>query len=156
MSNDKSMVSLNIINAEWTKDAALISDSENAVALDLIPKMHAKYNAMMGKNVFLAKIAYGEYSRLYKLKHQYLRGDLNADTDLLKSLGWVPLQKKIDNSHIKIHLEGDEKLLELKWNIDHYTLLAESCKEIIAAVRARGYGLNAKIKWQTFTFDGTE
>lgn len=148
--------SLSELVEEWKLDSAKLADSDIDIALDLIPKLHQKYVGMMSSCVFASKKAMGNYLKMRKLKFQYFRGDLNADTDLLKSLGWVPQQKKIDNSHIKEYLDGDDKLVELKLIAEQYSELAEHCKEILKAVNARGYGLQAKSKWKMFLHDGSE
>jgi hypothetical protein len=142
------------IQFAWQADVK--SDLEPSKALMKIAQLHGKYSdIMMQKMKELRKIN-ADYSRLYKAKYSYYRGDMNSDPEELKRRGWEPNPKKVDTTQLKVYLDGDDDLIALKERVGYAEDLVNYLEGLLKQNKDRGFQLQAKIKWDMFIHDGSE
>jgi len=131
----------------WEKDGpvdAVNISSESANT----PKLHNKYfKIYMGEGYLLKKMKF-EYKKLYKLKTEYYRGELDATE--LAQFGWEPQPLKILKQDIPSYLEADDDLIESSLKIGAQEQKVEYLEAILKMIGNRGFQIKSIIDWERF------
>jgi len=136
----------NIIEA-WEKDGPVdtINISNEA---SQTPKLHNKYfKIYMGEGYILRKMK-AEYKKLFKLKTEYYKGEL--DSTELKQFGWQPQPLKILRQDMPSYLEADDDIIESSLKIGEQSQKVEYLEAIIKQINNRGFQIKSIIDWERF------
>ena len=142
------------IQFAWAEDVK--AELEPSKALKHIPTLHGKYAKILMEKMKELRKLNADFSRLYKAKYSYYRGDMNSDPEELKRRGWEPNPKKVDTTQLKVYLDGDDDLIALKERVGQAEDIVNYVDSLIKQNKDRGFQLQAKIKWDMYIMDGTE
>ena len=78
-------MNLQDIYDSWEQDSKFERDLLTEETLK-IPRLHSKYLRMLSEARLKHKKYESDYKKLFRLKHEHYRGDLDQDT--LKKMGW--------------------------------------------------------------------
>lgn len=134
----------------WSKDSK-IDDTEISRELSKIGNLHAKYSNIMLEHRIRAKKYEIAHKKLYLIKWQYYRGDLNNKEDLEKYNLEPFLVNAGTKQNVNIYIDGDKDLnnLLLKKMIDDE--IVEYCKNIIKELSNRTWQLKTMVDWNRYT-----
>jgi hypothetical protein len=135
------------IIAEWDKDGTIDQTNVSRESGE-IPKLHNKYfKIYMGEGYLLRKMK-TDYKKLFKLKTEYYRGDL--DITELRQYGWTPQPLKILRADIPSYLDADDDLIESSLKIGAQEQKVEYLEAIIKMIGNRGFQLKTILDWEKF------
>jgi hypothetical protein len=135
------------IIAEWDKDGTIDQTNVSRESGE-IPKLHNKYfKIYMGEGYILRKMK-TDYKKLFKLKTEYYRGDL--DITELRQYGWNPQPLKILRTDIPSYLDADDDLIESSLKIGAQEQKVEYLEAIIKMISNRGFQLKTIVDWERF------
>ena len=131
----------------WEKDGpvdAIKITNESANT----PKLHNKYfKIYMGEGYILRKMK-AEYKKLYKLKTEYYKGEL--DVTELSQFGWEPQPLKILKQDIPSYLEADDDIIESSLKIGAQEQKVAYLESILKMIGNRGFQIKSIIDWERF------
>ena len=131
----------------WEKDCSvdtinITNESANT------PKLHNKYfKIYMGEGYLLKKMK-ADYKKLYKLKTEYYKGEL--DVTELAQFGWEPQPLKILKQDIPSYLEADDDIIESSLKIGAQEQKVSYLEAILKMIGNRGFQIRAIIDWERF------
>lgn len=135
------------IIAEWDKDGTIDQTNVSKESGE-IPKLHNKYfKIYMGEGYLLRKMK-ADYKKLFKLKTEYYKGEL--DVSELKQYGWSQQPLKILRTDIPSYLDADDDLIESSLKIGAQEQKVEYLESIIKMIGNRGFQIRAIIDWERF------
>jgi len=132
----------------WAEDSKLdIHDLSGEIAR--IPQLHSKYLRIHSHHNLIVKKLSLDYSRLKKVKHEYLSGDLNNPEDL-KELNLPPMTKRILKPEMSLYIEADKDLNTILAKRAINQEIVDVCAAIIKELSNRTYQIGNIIKWKQF------
>jgi len=135
------------IYAEWAKDGEIDQINVSNESAN-IPKLHNKYFQMYVKEGLKLKKLKADYKRLYKLKGEYYRGEL--DVEELKEHGWTPQPLKILKSDVPSYVDADNDIINMTLKIGFQESIVEYLESIIRQINNRGFQLKTIVDWERF------
>ena len=131
----------------WEKDGpvdAINITNESANT----PKLHNNYfKIYMGEGYILRKMK-ADYKKLFKLKTEYYRGEL--DVTELAQFGWEPQPLKILKQDIPSYLEADDDIIESSLKIGAQEQKVGYLESILKMIGNRGFQIKSIIDWERF------
>ena len=101
----------------------------------------------MGEGYLLKKMK-AEYKKLYKLKTEYYKGEL--DVTELAQFGWEPQPLKILKQDIPSYLEADDDIIESSLKIGAQEQKVAYLESILKMIGNRGFQIKSIIDWERF------
>lgn len=135
------------IYEEWAKDGE-IDETNISGESSRIPKLHNKYFQWYVKEGLKLKKYKADYKKLYKLKTEYYKGEL--DIEELKQYGWSPQPLKILRQDIPTYLEADDDIINMSLKIGMQEAAVEYLESIIRQINNRGFQIKSIIDWERF------
>ena len=131
----------------WEKDGPvdtinITNESANT------PKLHNKYFKIYMGEGYLLKNMKAEYKKLYKLKTEYYKGEL--DVTELAQFGWEPQPLKILKQDIPSYLEADDDIIESSLKIGAQEQKVAYLESILKMIGNRGFQIKSIIDWERF------
>lgn len=118
-----------------------------------VPKLHAKYLALLTSAKLQLRKTEAEYLRLRRLKERYFRGELSKEE--LSELGWEqylnnrPLKTEMDNV-----LQTDDELIKQYDKVEYAKTIVYHLEQIIRSINSRTWDIKSAIEWYKFTNGG--
>ena len=131
----------------WAKDGEIDETNISSESAN-IPKLHNKYFQMYVTEGLRLKKLKADYKKLYKLKTEYYKGEL--DIEELKEYGWSPQPLKILRQDIPTYLESDDDVINLSLKIGLQEAVVEYLESIIRQINSRNFYLKNIIDWERF------
>jgi hypothetical protein len=131
----------------WEKDGPVDTINISREASET-PKLHNKYFKIYMGEGYLHRKMKAEYKKLFKLKTEYYRGELD-DTEL-KQFGWKPQPLKILRQDIPSYLEADDDMISASLKMGEQAQKVEYLEAIIKQINNRGFAIRAIIDWEKF------
>ena len=135
---------------EWAKDAP-IDKTEPHKALERLPKLHAKYQAIRSHHNMIVKNIEFDFAEMKRWKTAYYSGELNNSEDLEK-YGLEPYPHK-HGRNIENVVNADPDLIKLLMRKTIHKEIVDYCDSIMNQISNQHYSLGAIIKWRIFTND---
>lgn len=145
-------VKLDDLIDEWTKDA-VIDKTEPHKALERLPKLHAKYQAIRSHHNMIVKKIEFDYTEMKRWKTAYYSGEMNNPEDLEK-YNLEPYPHK-HGRNVESVVNADKDLIELLMKKTIHKEIVDYCEAVLHQIGNLHYSLGAIIKWRIFTNDTT-
>lgn len=140
-------MTLEEIYAEWAKDGEIDQSNISGEATN-IPKLHNKYYRHYANEHLRLKKYRADFKKMFKLKTEYYRGELDASE--LKEYGWKPQPLKIIRQDIPTYLESDDDLIDLSLKIGVQEEKVDYLESIVKSINNRSFLLKNIIEWEKF------
>jgi len=131
----------------WKTDS-VIDRTELGHASLQVPILHGKYYKILVEERTRLKAYKDEYSKLYRVKHEYFLGLL--DTEEIKQRGWNLQPLKILKADLSIYINSDEDLSLIDNKISIQEEKIDLLESIIKVIVNRGYSIRNAIDWERF------
>lgn len=135
------------IYESWEQDSVFERDKLSEESIK-IPQLHSKYMKILSQERMRSKTVTHQYKELYKIKHEYYRGDLDMET--LKSYAWEPFNLKVLRADLDMYLDQDTDLIELRMKMDVQKEKVSLVESIIQQINNRGFQIKNVIDWEKF------
>ena len=113
-----------------------------------IPKLHSKYLRILSEERLRLKTFESSYKKLFRIKHEYYRGDLDGDT--LKEMGWSQNPLKILRQDLDMYIQQDEDIIEMSNKVTLQKEKISLVESIMQQISNRGYQIKSIIDWEKF------
>lgn len=131
----------------WAEDS--VFERENLTEESLrIPQLHSKYLKLLSIERMRHKATTQEYKKLFRVKHEYYRGDLDQETLIEK--GWEPFDLKIVRQDLDMYLQGDNDIQDAQNKVDIQKEKMSLLESIIQQINHRGFQIKSIIDWEKF------
>lgn len=148
----KPPVDIEKLMAMWSEDAP-IDETEPSKELARIPKLHAKYLAIMTHHNLIVKKLQSTYNQRKRIKWEWYSGDLNNPEDL-ETHKLEPMMKKILRADINMYLDSDTELNNILLKKVMNEEIVDFCKNVLKELQNRTWQLKEYIGWEKFTHGG--
>ena len=141
-------VKLHDLHELWGKDSGW-DDLNPHVAINNIPRLHAKYLNIYSYHSFLVKSLKKDYTKLRYFYLQYYGSHYNTDEELLAKHGLEPFQKQAGKD-INIYIDSNPEIIKLLTRIDYNEEIVNFCDKVIKELNSRTWQLRSYIdylKW---------
>lgn len=140
------------LQEQWQKDCEInMTDLGNEATK--VPKLHAKYLALLTSTKLQLRKSETEYLRIRKLKERYYRGELSKDE--LEELGW---EQYLLNRPLKTEMESvlqmDDDIIKQFDKIEYHKTVLYQLEQIIKSINSRTWDIKSAIDWYKFTNGG--
>ena len=99
-------------------------------------------------NAYILRKMKADYKKLYKLKTEYYKGEL--DVTELAQFGWEPQPLKILKQDIPSYLEADDDIIESSLKIGAQEQKVGYLESILKMIGNRGFQIKSIIDWERF------
>lgn len=140
-------MNINDIYELWEIDSHFERDELTEETLK-IPKLHSKYLRILSEERLRLKTFESSYKKLFRLKHEYYRGDLDGDT--LKDMGWSQNPLKILRQDLDMYIQQDEDIIEMSNKVTLQKEKISLVESIMQQISNRGYQIKSIIDWEKF------
>lgn len=140
-------MNINDIYELWEIDSHFERDELTEETLK-IPKLHSKYLRILSEERLRLKTFESSYKKLFRLKHEYYRGDLDGDT--LKNMGWSQNPLKILRQDLDMYIQQDEDIIEMSNKVTLQKEKISLVESIMQQISNRGYQIKSIIDWEKF------
>lgn len=131
---------------DLAKKHAKLDHSELATESMILTNLKVEWNDIyVPERLILAKLR-KEYKKLYLQKWQYYLGKAPDEVYIEK-----PLDLKIMRQDVSVYLEADEDLQTMETKIELQEAKVDYIKEIIDALKKRGFDIKNAIEYIKFT-----
>lgn len=131
----------------WSQDSVFERDLLTEESIK-IPQLHSKYLKMLSTERMRSKAVQQEYKTLFRIKHEYYRGDLDHET--LINRGWEPFDLKIVRQDLDMYLQSDEDIQQAQAKVDVQKEKISLLESIIQQINNRGFQIKGVIDWEKF------
>lgn len=131
----------------WKEDSYFERDELTEETLR-IPQLHSKYLRTLSQERIRLKMFESEYKKLYRIMHEYYRGDLDEDT--LKEKGWSQNPLKILRQDIEMYILQNQDIIDLSSKISMQKEKITVLESILQQINNRGYQIKSIIDWEKF------
>lgn len=131
----------------WKEDSYFERDELTEETLR-IPQLHSKYLRTLSQERIRLKMFESEYKKLYRIMHEYYRGDLDEDT--LKEKGWSQNPLKILRQDIEMYILQNQEIIDLSSKISMQKEKITVLESILQQINNRGYQIKSIIDWEKF------
>ncbi|MEK9694393.1 MAG: recombination mediator protein UvsY [Candidatus Poseidoniales archaeon] len=140
-------MNLKDIYENWEQDSKFERDLLTEETLR-IPRLHSKYLRVLSEERIKLKGHEAEYKKLFRVKHEYYRGDLDQDT--LKAWGWEQNPLKILRQDLDMYIQQDEDIITINNKISLQKEKISLVESILHQINNRGYQIKSIIDWERF------
>jgi len=140
-------MNINDIYELWEIDSHFERDELTEETLK-IPKLHSKYLRILSEERLRLKTFESLYKKLFRLKHEYYRGDLDGDT--LKQMGWSQNPLKILRQDLDMYIQQDEDIIDMSNKVTLQKEKISLVESIMQQISNRGYQIKSIIDWEKF------
>jgi hypothetical protein len=140
-------MNINDIYELWEIDSHFERDELTEETLK-IPKLHSKYLRILSEERLRLKTFESSYKKLFRLKHEYYRGDLDGDT--LKQMGWSQNPLKILRQDLDMYIQQDEDIIDMSNKVTLQKEKISLVESIMQQISNRGYQIKSIIDWEKF------
>ena len=140
-------MNINDIYELWEIDSHFERDELTEETLK-IPKLHSKYLRILSEERLRLKTFESSYKNLFRLKHEYYRGDLDGDT--LKQMGWSQNPLKILRQDLDMYIQQDEDIIDMSNKVTLQKEKISLVESIMQQISNRGYQIKSIIDWEKF------
>jgi hypothetical protein len=138
---------LNEIYELWDVDSHFERDLLTEETLK-IPRLHSKYLRILSEERIRLKTYESNYKKLFRLKHEYYRGDLDHET--LTERGWKQNPLKILRQDLDMYIQQDDDIIEMSYKVTAQKEKISLVESIMQQVNNRGYQIKSIIDWERF------
>lgn len=138
---------LNEIYELWDVDSHFERDLLTEETLK-IPRLHSKYLRILSEERIRLKTYESNYKKLFRLKHEYYRGDLDQET--LTERGWKQNPLKILRQDLDMYIQQDDDIIEMSYKVTAQKEKISLVESIMQQVNNRGYQIKSIIDWERF------
>lgn len=131
----------------WKEDSYFERDELTEETLR-IPQLHSKYLRTLSQERIRLKMFESEYKKLYRIMHEYYRGDLDEET--LKEKGWSQNPLKILRQDIEMYILQNQEIVDLSSKISMQKEKITVLESILQQINNRGYQIKSIIDWEKF------
>ena len=131
----------------WEQDSVFERDLITEESIK-IPQLHSKWMKMLSTERMRLKSVQFQYKEMYRIKHEYYRGDL--DIEDIQSYGWEPMHLKILRSDLQMYLDADPQLGEMQQKVDIQQEKIKFIEGVIQQINTRGFQIKNVIDWEKF------
>ena len=131
----------------WKEDSYFERDELTEETLR-IPQLHSKYLRTLSQERIRLKMFESDYKKLYRIMHEYYRGDLDEDT--LKEKGWSQNPLKILRQDIEMYILQNQNIIDLSSKISMQKEKITVLESILQQINNRGYQIKSIIDWEKF------
>lgn len=135
------------IYESWEQDSKFERDLLTEETLK-IPRLHHKYLRILSEERLRLKKYESDYKKLFRLKHEYYRGDLDKDT--LKQMGWEQNPLKILRQDLDMYIQQDDDIIELSTRVSLQKEKISLIESVMQQINNRGYQIKSIIEWERF------
>ena len=131
----------------WEQDSVFERDLITEESIK-VPQLHSKWMKMLSTERMRLKSVQFQYKEMYRIKHEYYRGDL--DIEDVQSYGWEPMHLKILRSDLQMYLDADPQLGEMQQKVDIAQEKIKFIEGVIQQINTRGFQIKNVIDWEKF------
>ena len=131
----------------WKEDSYFERDELTEETLR-IPQLHSKYLRTLSQERIRLKMFESDYKKLYRIMHEYYRGDLDGDT--LKQMGWSQNPLKILRQDLDMYIQQDEDIIDMSNKVTLQKEKISLVESIMQQISNRGYQIKSIIDWEKF------
>lgn len=131
----------------WKEDSYFERDELTEETLR-IPQLHSKYLRTLSQERIRLKMFESDYKKLYRIMHEYYRGDLDEET--LKEKGWSQNPLKILRQDIEMYILQNQEIVDLSSKISMQKEKITVLESILQQINNRGYQIKSIIDWEKF------
>ena len=131
----------------WEQDSVFERDLITEESIK-VPQLHSKWMKMLSTERMRLKSVQFQYKEMYRIKHEYYRGDL--DIEDVQAYGWEPMHLKILRSDIQMYLDADSQLGEMQQKVDIAQEKIKFIEGVIQQINTRGFQIKNVIDWEKF------
>ncbi len=131
----------------WQQDSVFERDLLTEESIK-VPQLHSKWMKMLSTERMRHKVTQAQYKEMYRIKHEYYRGDL--DIEDIQAHGWEPMHLKILRTDLTMYLEADTDLIELQQKVDVQQEKVKFIEGVIQQINTRGFQIKNVIDWEKF------
>jgi len=136
----------------WKKDCEIDRADLGGASVG-VPRLHAKYLAILTNTRLSVRKNEADYLRLRRLKYRYYRGELSVQE--LRELGWDQylLNKPLKNE-LEEFIESDEDIIQIKDKIEYLKTVLYQLEQIIRSINSRTWDVKTAMEWTRFVGGG--
>ena len=131
----------------WDQDSKFERDLLTEETLK-IPRLHSKYLRMLSEERIKLKKYESDYKKLFRVKHEYYRGDLDKDT--LKEMGWNQNPLKILRQDLDMYIQQDDDIIDISNRVALQKEKISLIESVMQQINNRGYQVKSIIDWERF------
>lgn len=131
----------------WEQDSVFERDLITEESIK-VPQLHSKWMKMLSTERMRLKSVQFQYKEMYRIKHEYYRGDL--DIEDIQTYGWEPMHLKILRSDLQMYLDADPQLGEMQQKVDIAQEKIKFIEGVIQQINTRGFQIKNVIDWEKF------
>ncbi len=135
------------IYESWDQDSKFERDLLTEETLK-IPRLHSKYLRMLSEERIKLKKYESDYKKLFRIKHEYYRGDLDKDT--LKEMGWIQNPLKILRQDLDMYIQQDDDIIDISNRVALQKEKISLIESVMQQINNRGYQVKSIIDWERF------
>jgi len=135
------------IYESWDQDSKFERDLLTEETLK-IPRLHSKYLRMLSEERIKLKKYESDYKKLFRVKHEYYRGDLDKDT--LKEMGWNQNPLKILRQDLDMYIQQDDDIIDISNRVALQKEKISLIESVMQQINNRGYQVKSIIDWERF------
>jgi len=140
-------MNLNDIYESWEQDSVFERDQLSEESIK-IPQLHSKYMKILSQERMRSKAVSHHYKQLYKIKHEYYRGDLDMET--LREHNWEPFDLKVLRQDLEMYIDQDNDIIEARQKMEIQKEKISLIESIIQQINNRGFQIKNVIDWEKF------
>ena len=129
----------------WEQDSVFERDLITEESIK-VPQLHSKWMKMLSTERMRLKSVQFQYKEMYRIKHEYYRGDL--DIEDIQTYGWEPMHLKILRSDLQMYLDADPQLGEMQQKVDIAQEKIKFIEGVIQQINTRGFQIKNVIDWE--------
>ena len=135
------------IYESWEQDSVFERDQLSEESIK-IPQLHSKYMKILSQERMKGKAVTHVYKQLYKIKHEYYRGDLDMET--LQAYGWEPFNLKVLRQDLEMYIDQDDDIIDARQKMEIQKEKVSLVEGIIQQINTRGFQIKNVIDWEKF------
>jgi hypothetical protein len=135
------------IYESWEQDSVFERDQLSEESIK-IPQLHSKYMKILSQERMKSKVITHQYKQLYKIKHEYYRGDLDMET--LQAYGWEPFNLKVLRQDLEMYIDQDDDIIDARQKMEIQKEKITLVEGIIQQINTRGFQIKNVIDWEKF------
>ena len=135
------------IYESWEQDSVFERDQLSEESIK-VPQLHSKYMKILSQERMRSKVADHDYTKLYKIKHEYYRGDIDMET--LKQYSWEPFNPKELRQDLDMYIDQDEDIITSRQKMDLQKEKVSFLEGVIQQINTRGFQIKNVIDWEKF------
>ena len=135
------------IYESWEQDSVFERDQLSEESIK-VPQLHSKYMKILSQERMRSKVAAHDYKKLYKIKHEYYRGDIDMET--LKQYSWEPFNLKVLRQDLDMYIDQDDDIITSRQKMDLQKEKVSFLEGVIQQINTRGFQIKNVIDWEKF------